>query len=450
MFRRNIITELEKWREKMPRKPLIIRGARQTGKTTVINDFSSQFGQFIYLNLELPGDRKPFEDFTDISTLLQTVFFIKNKDFTHRANTLIFIDEIQVVPEALQYLRYFFEQAADIPVIAAGSLLETLFDPDISYPVGRVEYLVIRPATFTEFLGATGETAALQQVNTIPAANFAHDTLLKLFRMYCLIGGMPEIVAHYAANKDLAALSSIYESLLVSYLDDVEKYAKRGSQTEHIRHAIRAAFAEAGKRIKFQHFGNSSYKSREMGEALRILEKALLIQLVYPQTGAVLPLQPDISKSPRLHVLDTGMLNFFVGLQQEIIGTTDLNNIYHGTVIEHIVGQELLARQYSALHGLSFWARDKATSNAEVDYLVRYKEKLIPVEVKAGAEGTLRSLHLFMDMAPHDMAVRLYAGEISISNLQTASGKKFRLLNMPYYLVSQIDKYLEWLESSSQ
>lgn len=450
MFKRNIITELEKWREKKPRKPLIIRGARQTGKTTVINEFASQFDQFIYLNLELPEDRKPFEDFTDISTLLQTVFFIKNKDFSHRANTLIFIDEIQVVPEALQYLRYFFEQAADIPVIAAGSLLETLFDPDISYPVGRVEYLVIRPATFTEFLGATGETAALQQVEKIPAANFAHDTLLKLFRMYCLIGGMPEIVAHYAANKDLTALSSIYESLLVSYLDDVEKYAKRSSQIEHIRHAIRAAFAEAGKRIKFQHFGNSSYKSREMSEALRTLEKALLIQLVYPQTAAVLPLQPDISKSPRLHVLDTGMLNFFVGLQQEIIGTTDLNNIYHGTVIEHIVGQELLARQYSALHGLYFWARDKATSNAEVDYLVRYNEKLIPVEVKAGAEGTLRSLHLYMDMTPHDMAVRLYAGEISISKLQTASGKKFRLLNMPYYLVSQIDKYLEWLESSSQ
>ncbi len=270
-------------------------------------------------------------------------------------------------------------------------MLESLFNPTISFPVGRVEYLVIQPASFPEFLGAIAETAALEQVLTMPAADFAHDALLKLFRTYCLIGGMPEIVAHYAAHKDLAALAPIYESLLVSYLDDVEKYATNSSHVNYIRHAIRASFAEAGKRIKFQHFGNSPYKSREMGEALRALEKALLIHLVYPQTSPVLPLLPDVGKSPRLHVLDTGMLNYFVGLQQEILGTNELNNIYQGTVIKHIIGQELLARQYSALRGLVFWVREKTTSAAEVDYLISYKEKLIPIEVKSGSPGTLRS-----------------------------------------------------------
>jgi predicted AAA+ superfamily ATPase len=138
-----------------------------------------------------------------------------------RANTLVFIDEIQEVPEALQYLRYFHEEAPDIPVIAAGSMLESLFNPDISFPVGRVEYLVIQPISFPEFLGAIGETSALQQVLTVPTATFAHNALLKLFRTYCLIGGMPEIVAHYAAQKDLVALGPIYESILFSYLDDV-------------------------------------------------------------------------------------------------------------------------------------------------------------------------------------------------------------------------------------
>jgi predicted AAA+ superfamily ATPase len=384
-----------------------------------------------------------------METLLQAIFFLKNVSMADRANTLIFIDEIQEVPDAVQQLRYFYEEAQDIPVIAAGSMLESLFNPDISFPVGRVEYLVIQPVSFTEFLGAMGETAALEQVQTVPAASFSHDTLLKLFRIYCLIGGMPEVVAHYATHKDLVALAPIYESLLVSYFDDVEKYANGGSSVEHLRHAIRASFAEAGKRIKFQHFGNSSYKSREMGEALRALEKALLIHLVYPQTSPVLPLAPDLGKSPRLHVLDTGMLNYFVGLQQEILGTTDLNSVYQGTVIEHIVGQELLARQYSALHGLAFWVRDKPTSAAEVDYLFRYKEKLIPIEVKSGATGTLRSLAMFMDMALHNIAVRLYAGEIMISTITTLGGKEVHLLNLPYYLVSQIEGYLDWLEKET-
>ena len=446
MFQRHILQELKKWRVKDTRKPLIIRGARQVGKTTVVRQFSVDFKEFIYLNLELPEDRKPFEEFSNFETLLQTLFFLKNKSLTDRGNTLIFIDEIQEVPDALQQLRYFYEDTPDIPVIAAGSMLESLFDPQISFPVGRVEYLVIQPASFSEFLGALGETAALQQLQTVPIAAFAHDSLLKLFRTYCLMGGMPEIVAHYAAHKDLAALTSIYESLLVSYLDDVEKYAREGSQVNYIRHAIRASFAEAGKRIKFQNFGNSTYKSREMGEALRALEKALLIHLVYPQTSPVLPLMPDVSKSPRLHVLDTGMLNYFVGLQHEILGTSDLNNVYQGMVTEHIVGQELLARQYSALRGLVFWVREKTTSTAEVDYLFSYKGKLIPIEVKSGATGTLRSLAIFMDVAPHNMAVRLYAGEILISTITTPESKTVNLLNLPYYLVSQIENYLEWFE----
>ena len=446
MFQRDILQELKKWRVKNTRKPLIIRGARQVGKTTVVRQFSADFKEFVYFNLELPEDRRPFEEFSNFETLLQTLFFLKNKPLTDRGDSLVFIDEIQEVPQALQCLRYFYEDAPDIPVIAAGSMLESLFNPDISFPVGRVEYLVIQPVSFPEFLLALGETAALQQIMTVPVAAFAHDSLLKLFRTYCLIGGMPEIVAYYAAHKDLVALSAIYESLLVSYLDDVEKYANRGSQVEYIRHAIRSSFAEAGKRIKFQNFGSSSYKSREMGEALRALEKALLIHLVYPQTSPVLPLLPDISKSPRLHVLDTGMMNYFVGLQQDILGTADLDNVYQGKVIEHIVGQELLARQYSALHGLAFWVREKTTSAAEVDYLFRYREKLIPVEVKSGAAGTLRSLLLFMDITPHNMAVRFYAGQVLLSTITTPKGKTVQLLNLPYYLVSQIEKYLDWLE----
>ncbi|MES2454159.1 MAG: AAA family ATPase [Bacteroidota bacterium] len=439
--------ELEKWLAKADRKPLIIRGARQVGKTTMINQFAKRFEQYIYLNLELPNDRSPFEQFTDIDVLVQNLFFIQNKVLSKKGSTLIFIDEIQEVPEALNILRYFYESEPDIAIIAAGSMLETLFNKNISFPVGRVEYKVLRPASFPEFLDAIGESSALNYLETTPAPHFTHEKLLQLFHTYALIGGMPEIVNNYSINKDLTELQSVYESLIVAYIDDVEKYAATSSQVQYIRHAIRASFSQAGKRIKFEGFGNSSYRSRDMSEALRTLENALLIQLLYPSTDTKLPLLPDHKKSPRLQILDTGMLNYFAGIQKEILGTADLNKVYQGTMIEHLVGQELLASQYNALSSLNFWVREKTTSSAEVDFIWPFDGKLIPIEVKSGTEGKLKSLHLYMDLVPHEMAVRFYAGKIVISKAVTPGGKKYFLLNLPYYLASQTDHYLRWFQN---
>jgi len=444
MFKRQLLLELEKWRQNMPRKPLVIRGARQVGKTTLVNQFAAQYEQYIYLNLELSEDKEPFENFTSIENLINTLFFLKNKTLGKKNTTLLFIDEIQEVPKALNILRYFYELAPEISVIAAGSMLETLFDKNISFPIGRVEYKVIRPVSFTEFLSAIDESAALEQLTKVPVAAFAQSKLLSLFHTYALIGGMPEIVQHYAKHKDLVTLGPIYDSLISGYMDDVEKYAKSNSQVLHIRHCIQSSFAQAGKRIKFEGFGNSAYKSREMGEALRTLEKALLMQLVYPCTSATLPMVPDIKKSPRLQILDTGLLNYFVGIQKEIIGTDDLNKIYQGTLIEHLVGQELLSFQYNALSALQFWVREKKESTAEVDYLFQYDGLIIPIEVKSGKEGTLKSLHSYMDIAPHKFAIRFYAGALNITDAITQNGKQYKILNLPYYLGSQIEKYIDW------
>ena len=444
MFKRQLLLELEKWRQNMPRKPLVIRGARQVGKTTLVNQFAAQYEQYIYLNLELSEDKEPFENFTSIENLINTLFFLKNKTLGKKNTTLLFIDEIQEVPKALNILRYFYELAPEISVIAAGSMLETLFDKNISFPIGRVEYKVIRPVSFPEFLSAIDESAALEQLTQVPVAAFAQSKLLSLFHTYALIGGMPEIVQHYAKHKDLVTLGPIYDSLISGYMDDVEKYAKSNSQVLHIRHCIQSSFAQAGKRIKFEGFGNSAYKSREMGEALRTLEKALLMQLVYPCTSATLPMVPDIKKSPRLQILDTGLLNYFVGIQKEIIGTNDLNSIYQGTLIEHLIGQELLAFQYNALSALHFWVREKKESTAEVDYLFQYDGLIIPIEVKSGKEGTLKSLHSYMDIAPHNFAIRFYAGALNITDAITQNGKQYKILNLPYYLVSQIEKYIAW------
>ena len=444
MFKRKLLLELEKWRQNIPRKPLVIRGARQVGKTTLVNQFAAQYEQYIYLNLELSEDKEPFENFTSIENLINTLFFLKNKTLAKKSTTLLFIDEIQEVPKALNILRYFYELAPEISVIAAGSMLETLFDKNISFPIGRVEYKVIRPVSFPEFLSAIGENAALEQLTQVPVAAFAQSKLLSLFHTYALIGGMPEIVQHYATHKDLVALGPIYDSLISGYMDDVEKYAKSNAQILHIRHCIQNSFAQAGKRIKFEGFGNSAYKSREMGESLRTLQKALLIQLVYPCTSASLPMVPDIKKSPRLQILDTGLLNYFVGIQKEIIGTNDLNSIYQGTLIEHLIGQELLAFQYNALSALHFWVREKKESTAEVDYLFQYDGLIIPIEVKSGKEGTLKSLHSYMDIATHNFAIRFYAGALNISDAITQNGKQYKILNLPYYLGSQIEQYFAW------
>ena len=444
MFKREIVTELKVWKGRANRKPLILRGARQTGKTTIVEQFAMEYSQYIYLNLERFADRALFTRYHSIDEIVRVIFFQYNKSIEQISDTLLFIDEIQQSPEAVSLLRYFYEDFPHLNVIAAGSLLETLLGKSISFPVGRVEYRAVRPVSFGEFLSASGEEQAKEQYNKIPMSDFAHDKLLKLFHTYTLIGGMPEIVAKYLENRDLTELRNVYESLLIPYYDDVEKYAKNAGQIQMLRHAIRSVFYEAGRRIKFQGFGASSYNSKEMGEVLRTLEKTMLIQLIFPTTQTEPPFLPDIKKSPRLQVLDTGMLNFFSGLQKDLIGTQDLNDLYRGKITEHIVGQELLASNNSFLNTLHFWVRDKKQSEAEIDVMYPYHSAMIPVEVKSGKSGKLRSLLYFLDVSDIDFAVRLYAGKLQLEKHHTSNGKSFKLLNLPYYLSGKLHDYLDY------
>jgi predicted AAA+ superfamily ATPase len=444
MYERNLIKELTAWSNKANRKPLVLRGARQVGKTTIVNMFAQQFEQYIYLNLELADERLFFKRFDNFDDMIQAIFLAKNMNRSGK-RTLLFIDEIQESPEAIKQLRYFYEQAPEIHVIAAGSRWAVSIKRDYGFPVGRVEYLSLRPVSFPEFLNAIGETEALKQLTVVPVTDFAHDKLLKMFHLYTLIGGMPEIVELYAKHRDLTMLRPVYESLIASYIDDIEKFARNQNQVEMIRHTIKAVFSEAGNRITFEGFGRSNYRSREMVETLRKLEKAFLIYLVYPSTQVNVPILQDRRKSPRLQLLDTGLLNYYNGLQIDLMGTDDLNKVYQGLIAQHIVGQELLAKQSGILSGIFFWVREKKESQAEVDYIYPYMGKVIPIEVKSGSSGKLKSLHLFMDKTSHQLAVRFYPGKVSDNLVKTPSGKDFTLLNMPYYLVSQIDQYLEWM-----
>lgn len=448
MFARNIMTDLNHWANRPRPKPLILRGARQVGKTTAVELFAGRFARFIRLNLEKSADGDHFRRKLPVKELLQSICLAENVDIIP-GDTLLFLDEIQEVPEAVTMLRYLYEEAADqLHVIAAGSLLETMIGAkQIRFPVGRVQYLFLHPLTFEEYLAALNAKAAIDAYRTLPFPDYAHPSLLKLFHQYALVGGMPEIVATYARTGDVVALKPLYHALMTAYQEDVAKYARSDSAGQVIRHAIESAPLEAGNRIKFEGFGRSNYQSREIGEALRTLERAMLIKLIYPTTAVQPPAIADRKKSPRLQFLDTGLVNFQAGIQADFFRHQDLQSIYQGRIAEHIVGQALLAAGTIANTPMVFWVREKKQSSAEVDYLVPYRQLLVPVEVKSGKSGTLRSLHQFMARANHSFAVRLYAGPLKMENARTPEGKAFSLLNLPYFLSGRLQDYIQWAQA---
>ncbi len=448
MYDRTLYKNLITWKRKVDRKPLILRGARQVGKTTLVKMFSKEFDHFINLNLDLEEDREIFEKSDDINKIIQFLFLkagiSKNND-----NILIFIDEIQNSPNAVKLLRYFYENANFIYVIAAGSLLESLIDNQISFPVGRVEYLILRPFSFKEYLMASNEEMSLDILKTIPFPNYAHKKLLSLFKEYCLIGGIPEVIKSYIINKDIVLIAEIFQNLLTTYIDDVEKYAKNEKTIQIIRHVIQSSLQLSGNRIKFEGFGDSNYKSKDIGEALRTLQKTLFLNLNYPSTSSKLPLIENKKKSPKIFILDTGILNFYTGIQSQILTTKYIDEVFEGKVAEHIVGQELLALKTSPFYKNIFWVKEKKQSNAEIDFLYQFNGILLPIEVKLGKTGRLRSLMEYIDASPHNYAIRIYSGELSIDKTQTIAGKKFNLLNLPFYLIHKIENYIDWFIKES-
>ena len=441
-FERTVLTEFRKWKSSTYRKPLVLRGARQVGKTTVIKDFSREFDSFIYLNLEIPKDRELFENDMNARDLFQ--YICLEKGITANGTTLLFIDEIQHSPKAVMQMRYFYEELPELFVVSAGSLLEIMMDMHkISFPVGRVEYLYMYPLTFEEFLLAMEEKTALDFFHTVPVPKIAHHKLSELFRLYTFVGGMPEAVARYKETRDLSQVAAVYESLFSAFKDDVTKYAKTANETTIIRHVIESAPAETCNRITFEKFGNSSYKSKEISNALRTLERAMIVYLRYPVTTSELPFMPDLKLKPHLQFLDSGLLNHALGIASWFFKNESLSDIYNGKLAEQIVGQELLAGDITKIAKPVFWTREKKQSNAEVDFLFTKNGEVFPVEVKSGKTGTLRSLHSYIEQTDSKIGVRLYYGEYSVEKAITPTEKKtYTLVNLPLYLAGRIGEYV--------
>jgi len=425
------------------RKPLVIRGARQTGKTTTVLKFAEDYPQYIHLNLDRYEDLRLFYNERPLHEVVDEVFFLRG--VRKERKTLIFIDEIQRSDRAINLLRYLYEEYPEYHIVAAGSLLEQSVDVRRAFPVGRVTYAYMHPVSFEEFLLALGETQAVEAFQQVPVPDYAHEKLLELFHRYTLVGGMPEAVRTYAESGDLIRVRQVYHDLITSYADDIEKYPISESKKAIARHVFSTMLFHPMQRLTFNGYGGSSYGSTQVKESFETLQKAMLCTVEYPLTSTGLPLQRNKRKKPRLHLLDTGLCAYAMGVQEELISIRDLRDARKGLFAEHIVGQELRSSSPTELVGYLYWVREKKQSSAEVDYLVLVDGQIIPVEVKAGAVGRLRSLMQFLDMSDERCGVRLYAGAHSVNTITTMKKKSSLLLNIPYYHAAKLPQYVRTL-----
>lgn len=444
-FKRQVYNELLAWKENPNRKPLILRGARQVGKTSLVNEFAKNYHHSITLNLERAKDLRYFIDFKDARTIVEALFATNGVPSNKKRHTLLFIDEIQESPKAIALLRYFYEDVPELHVIAAGSLLEHVMHKVKSFPVGRVNYVYLHPLSFPEYLEAKQHDRAIEEIEKIPVENYADPLLKDLFHEYAIIGGMPEIVKTYLTTQSLADLPPVYESIWATYKDDIEKYANNTNDARVIKHIMNTAYLYLDQRVKFQNFGNSNYKSREVGEAIRNLNDARIIQIIYPASNISPPIFPDLKKSPRLQFLDTGLLNHELKIQADMLALEDLNTAYKGAIIPHLITQELISLNSLQYKTPNFWVREKTQASSEVDLIIPFKDKIIPIEIKSGKEGKLKSLHQFIEQAPHPYAIRMYAGQFKVEKHVTPIKRKpYLLMNLPYYLGSKLPEYISY------
>jgi len=453
MYTRDLLQDLRNWRQASYRKPLVLRGARQVGKTTLIDEFGKEFDYYIKLNLEKKADNDIFANTDNVKEIVEYLYVREEIEDDIDHNVLLFIDEIQESYAAVSLLRYFYEEVPQLYVIAAGSRLQKLLkkknaDNQLlkrSFPVGRVEYLSLRPFSFFEYLSAAGKQTWRQQIEELNVNSLLHTNLQKEFNTYALIGGMPEVVSHYLEHKNLVSLTPIYKSLITGYFDDVENYAKNDAQARIIRHILNTGWHEAGSAISFANFGNSSYSSTQIHEAMDVLSKAFVMSLAYPVTSTKAPAIPVRRRSPKLIWMDNGLVNHKVGLAQEYLQNKNLLDTWRGRAAEHIVAQELqvLLDKHSE-EELSFWVRDKKGADAEVDFVWQNNGQLYPIEVKSGNNSKLQSLHVFVDQSDLPVtAIRLWNEPYSVNDLTTPVGKKpFRLINVPFYAIGMLDKIL--------
>ncbi|KPA13983.1 ATPase AAA [Candidatus Magnetomorum sp. HK-1] len=441
---------LNEWKERQDRKPLIVRGARQTGKTYLIDQFSQRFTYFLKVDFEFDIDVIPIFKSRDPQRIINELSIFYNIEVKSN-KTLIFLDEIQVCPEAIACLRYFYEKMPELHIIAAGSLLDfTLRDFSYSMPVGRIEFLYLNPMSFEEFLLAVNPKLFnyLQQWSVNEAINDSiHNKLVYYLREFFFVGGMPEAVNSYVINKDYINIQRIQSSIISTMQNDFSKYGNR-KQTEYLKKVMLYVSRNIGKKIKYSNI-DREVRSKELKEAIQLLSLSKVIHIAYMTKGNGIPLEVEtVNNHYKTIFLDIGLVNNICGLK--LIDSKDLISSHEGSLAEQFAGQELLNVDYFFENTrLYYWAREKKNANAEIDYLISYGGKVIPVEIKAGKTGTLKSLHLFLYEKKSNIALRFNIDKPSTGKFKnnvplkkSQDNVEFTLLSLPLYLIGQLERIL--------
>jgi len=399
-MKRFIDKELKLWKDAFRRKPLIVRGARQVGKTYSIKQFASrEFENYTYIDLERNIDlRRVFEGNLQAKQMLADLEVLLGQRITP-GRTLLVIDEIQACPRAITALRYFFEEIPDLHVIAAGSLLEFALQ-EISFPVGRVQFLYCYPLTFAEYLDATGHSDAAQTILKRPykLSDAIHTFLCDELRRYFFVGGMPESVKAFAETGSMKASFEVQVEIVETFRLDFSKYSPTSD-----KHCLNGVFTAVAKNVsqqtKYSHLAEG-YSNPTIKKAYDLLNLAGVLRKVSSIDPSGLPLGASASsRTFKTVLLDAGLMRYLTGMPVDVeYSTPDLLSIYRGAVAEQFVGQELSVSQNGNLY---YWARHAKSSTAEVDFCVTANSNIIPVEVKSGPSGKLKSMHLFLKTYPN-------------------------------------------------
>lgn len=439
-MQRELEKHLKQWKTSHLRYPLILRGARQVGKTYLVEKFGrEEFESFVPINFEaLPQAAACFEGSLDPSEILLKLESIL-KVRVQPGKTLLFFDEIQACPRAIVAMRYFKEKLPQLHLIAAGSLLEfALIEGKYSFPVGRVQFMYLQPLTFVEYVNARGfhrewSECLASTLQNRPSEEI-HLQMLQLLKEYFLIGGMPAAAQAFCLSHSLEECSKIQEILLATFKADFSKYATENEQ-KYLRILFEGIPQTLGQQFKFSKI-DPHIKSRELKTGLEQLEGAGLIRFIHATSAVGIPLSSQLKRSQfKLLFLDIGLAQHALKIDPQAIFDKDLTQINKGAIAEQFVGQELLGYNDPHLHSqLFFWQREHRGSDAEVDYVICIDQTVIPIEVKSGQYGRLKSLHQFMSEKKSALGIRISHQQLSFEN---------QILTIPFYLIQELPRLVK-------
>jgi len=435
-MKRHLEKELLKWKEKEEHLPILLRGARQVGKSHLVEQFGkTYFEDIAIVDFESRPEFKDAFSSRDPKEILTRLEFVLHKPIK-AGSSLLFLDEIQECREALSALRYFKEKMPELHVIAAGSLLEFLLrDEDFSFPVGRIEFLYLKPLSFIEYLEAAcpfiAERLVLFDLQN-PPSQLEHQELLKWVSRYLFIGGMPAAIKESLKEESLLETQRVHHRILQAYESDFGKYGKH-TQHKYLRLIFQKAPALVSQVLKFKRI-DEEIRARELKPALELLCHAGLLQRIFATTAAGLPLHAHMKEDRyKLLYLDVGLLQTATKVDATHFFDSDILQINAGMIAEQFVGQELLANEVPYQNTpLLFWERMDG-GQAEVDYVVSVGSEIVPVEVKAGATGALRSMQEFLKEKKGRLGVRISERPLSMNK---------QVLSIPLYMIGCLERLI--------